>query len=129
MGDSNLVIAVDDDPIINRIIEGMLSQRHVRVMTTTSASGALSLLNEHRERVRLILLDLAMPGLSGFDFCRMVRAQPEFAKLPIVAVTGVYTDTTPRESAEAGIDEVLPKPFTSAQLEDILRRYHVINGS
>jgi CheY-like chemotaxis protein len=121
-------VLIDDDPLISRIIEKMLGKMKAQVVTLSSASGALSVLYERNEEVGLLLLDLAMPGLSGYDFCKQLRAQPHLAHIPVVAVTAVVTTDTDARAAEAGINEVVTKPFTSETLHRVLQRYGILDA-
>lgn len=125
MPDHNLVVVIDDDPVVVRLIEKMLARTKARVLTTSSASGALSLLSEHQSEVGLVLLDLAMPTLSGYELCRQLRAQPHLAHLPVVAVTADVTNDVNEKAAEVGINEIVIKPFKQEALLDVIRRYGI----
>jgi CheY-like chemotaxis protein len=128
MANRKLVVVVDDDPVIVHIIEKTLGKMNAQAITISSASGALSLLHERHEEIGLVLLDLAMPGVSGYDFCRQLRAQPHLAHIPVVAVTADITATLDTRAAEAGINEVVTKPFSAETLHDVLQRYDILIG-
>jgi CheY-like chemotaxis protein len=74
-----------------------------------------------RERPELVLLDIGMPGLNGYEVCRRLRALPWAASLRIVAVTGWGQDDDRAQSREAGFDEHLVKPVDPATLGEVLQ--------
>lgn len=125
MAGHNLVVVVDDDPVVIHLVEKTLERANVRVAATSSASGALSLLHENTGDVALLLLDLAMPGTSGFELAQQVRAQPGLADLPVVALTANYGPEMRDQIDAAGINEVIEKPFKTERLIELLRRYGV----
>ncbi len=65
----------------------------------------------------VVVLDIGLPDISGYEVARQLRAQPQFRHLPVVAVTGYGQEADRRQSREAGIDEHLTKPVDPAALE------------
>ncbi len=125
MAGHNLVIVVDDDPVVIHLVEKTLERANVKVAATSSASGALSLLHENTGDVALLLLDLAMPDTSGFELARQIRAQPGLASLPLVALTANYGPETATQMQAVGVKDVIEKPFKTEHLIEVLRRYGV----
>lgn len=76
----------------------------------------------------IILLDIGMPGLNGFDACSRIRAQPSSQGVFIVALTGWTQEETKQRSQQAGFDCYVIKPVESAMLEKILRDFAVKRG-
>ena len=110
-----VVLAVDDEPDALELVKDILSSvPGLRLIFAANAFTAGAKLVE--ERPDLILLDFLMPELDGFEFCRFVREDPRFADIPIVAVTGLATGGDRAKMKEAGVNEVLTKPFTADQL-------------
>ena len=68
----------------------------------------------------MVLLDIGLPGLSGYDVARRLRAEPALADTLLIAVTGWGSETDKRRSAEAGFDRHLTKPVEAAALEAVL---------
>ena len=80
---------------------------------------ALAVLEEKEAQIGVILLDLALPGMDGFEFFETIRADPLTAGIPVVAVTALGRESHTR-SLEAGMDGYLSKPFTLKQLKEVL---------
>lgn len=110
-----VVLAVDDEPDVLEILEDMLSSvpnlRFIEVSNGFTASAKLV-----EERPDLILLDFLMPELDGFEFIRFVRQDPRFKDVPVIAVTGLKTDSDLMKMREAGVNDILSKPFMMEQL-------------
>ncbi|MFN0185261.1 MAG: adenylate/guanylate cyclase domain-containing protein [Aquabacterium sp.] len=108
------VLVVDDVEKNARLLADVLGARGFRTRTALSGEAALALVAE--EPPDLILLDVMMPGLSGYDVCRVLRADPRHALLPIVLVTALDPATERVRGLEAGADDFLSKPVNQAEL-------------
>jgi DNA-binding response OmpR family regulator len=108
------VLVVDDDTDHRELMRLALSRfgHHVLEAADTDAAGRL--LDHHR--VDALLLDVRMPGESGIDFCRRLRADPATAILPIMFVTADVNDHHIVAALQAGADDYLTKPFHRAEL-------------
>ena len=112
IGDRVLVV---DDSAPNRLVAmGHLESAGYTVVTASSGEEALGVLD--RERVDLVVLDVLMPGLGGFETCRRIRATPAIADTPILFLTALADRDTTLPALEAGGDDLLPKPFHRAEL-------------
>lgn len=108
-----VVLVVDDLDTNARLMEAVLSPRGFRVMTALSGPDALEVLG--REEVDLVLLDILMPGMDGYEVCRRIRADDRTAFLPVVMVTA-SGDQEKLHAIEAGADDFVTKPFDHAEL-------------
>ncbi|MDR7112201.1 class 3 adenylate cyclase/CheY-like chemotaxis protein [Microbacterium trichothecenolyticum] len=125
--DPILVLAVDDLEQNLRLLDAVLSPRGYGVITAASGEEAL----EHLERhdIDLVLLDIMMPGIDGYEVCRRIRAVPRWRFLPVVMITA-SGDQEKRHALEAGADDFVSKPFDQAELIARvaslarLKRYH-----
>jgi len=70
-----------------------------------------------------------MPGLDGFEFCRYVRQDDRFKHVPVVAMTGLQSDTEQKKMKDVGVDGFLFKPFTKEQLVEIVDRFKSAKAS
>jgi two-component system response regulator MtrA len=115
------VVVVDDDPVIQAILEAVLSGGGYRVELAPEASGAVAAVR--RTRPAAVLVDRMLPGRDGIDLCRDLRAEPESSSRPsIVLLTADADRVQPELAAAAGIDAVVAKPFQPAELLQLLSR-------
>jgi CheY-like chemotaxis protein len=109
------ILVVDDEPVIRELASLALSGSGWQVDLAGDASEALEQIE--RAPPDLILLDLGLPGMSGKDLARRLKARPKTAGAPIVYLTGARPDSP--EPADA----VLSKPFTPASLRAIAEQW------
>jgi DNA-binding response OmpR family regulator len=121
------ILVVDDVPENVRLLEAVLVSRGYDVVSATNGASALELVDS--EKPDLILLDVVMPEMDGYDVCQQLRADDETAVLPVIMVTS--SDGPEKTKAiEAGADDFIPKPFNHDELlvrvRSLLRikRYH-----
>jgi class 3 adenylate cyclase len=108
------VLVVDDTPHNVKLLSDLLAIRGYAV--ATAASGEEALAKVAAERPDLVLLDIMMPGLSGYDVCRRLRADAVTALLPIVLVTSLDGAQERIKGIEAGADDFLGKPINQPEL-------------
>ena len=115
------VLVIDDEGSVREAISDVLAVHGVRVFEAGDGSEGIATAMAHRAEIRLILLDLTMPGLSGEETCqRLHEATPE---LPIVLISG-YTQSKFDGRYEAyGVSEFLAKPFSFTTLSELVARY------
>ena len=108
------VLVVDDTPHNVKLLADLLAVKGYAV--ATAVNGEEALVKVASEQPDLVLLDVMMPGLSGYDVCRQLRADPQTALLPIVLVTSLDPQQERVKGIEAGADDFLPKPINQAEL-------------
>ena len=108
------VLVVDDTPHNVKLLADLLAVKGYAV--ATAANGEEALARVASEQPDLVLLDVMMPGLSGYDVCRHLRADPQTELLPIVLVTSLDPQGERVKGIEAGADDFLPKPINQAEL-------------
>ncbi len=107
------ILVVDDQPRNARLLEAMLVPRGYAVVAATSGQEALAKVAS--ERPDLVLLDIVMPGMNGYEVCQLLRADPATRFLPIVMVTSSPGEDKVR-AIEVGADDFLPKPIDQYEL-------------
>jgi adenylate cyclase len=107
------VLAVDDQPPNLRLLDAVLSPNGYRVITASSGEQALELL--HSSGIDLVLLDIVMPGIDGYEVCRQIRSEPSTAFLPVIMITA-SGDQEKTQAIKAGADDFINKPFHQGEL-------------
>src|SRR5579872_6615651 len=102
------VLVVDDIPINVRLLEAKLSAEYFHVLTATGGKEALTKI--HEETPDIVLLDVMMPGMDGFEVCRRVKQDPACAHIPVVMVTALDQPADRIAGLDAGADDFLTKP-------------------
>ena len=113
MPDAIRVLAVDDQPQNLRLLDAVLAPRGYTVLQAGSGEDALQILRAGG--VDLVLLDIVMPGIDGYEVCRRIRADPDTAFLPIVMITA-SGDQEKVNAIQAGADDFVGKPFNRDEL-------------
>lgn len=114
------ILVVDDSAVDRMAMIGPLQKHGYSVVVAADGKQALEQLE--RERPDLMLLDVIMPGVNGFQLCRDLRRDPRYARLPIVLVTSKNQPADRHWGMKQGASDYLPKPFTAEQLVATVRR-------
>jgi len=108
------ILVVDDVEVNVKLLEAKLSSEYFNVLTANDGQTALQIAQD--ERPDLILLDVMMPRMDGFETCKRLKADPRTAEIPVVMVTAL-TETADRvRGLEAGADDFLSKPVNDVAL-------------
>ncbi len=127
-GNARSVLIVEDSENSAAMLEiAFLGIPNVAVLLTESAVEALRILDAGDAHVNVIVTDLNMPRMDGFELIRRVRADRRLANLPIIVVSADTDPTTPSRVAELGVDAFFPKPFSPAQVRRKLEQ--LLDGS
>jgi adenylate cyclase len=108
------ILVVDDTPQNIKVLDAILSPRGYRVATARSGAEALQKVGD--EAPDLVLLDILMPGMSGYEVAQRLRADPSTQFLPIVMVTALGAQEEKVKAIEAGADDFLTKPVNQLEL-------------
>ena len=115
------VLLVEDEPSVGELVRGYLMRDGYRVVWVRSGEDALVELDRHR--VRIVILDIGLPGKDGFDVCRDMRTR---SNVPILMLTARDEEPDRIVGLEVGADDYLTKPFSPrelvARMKAILRR-------
>lgn len=113
------ILVVDDMEDMLLVFKSLLEMSGATVFETTSAKGGLALLEQ--ETVDLLISDISMPEIDGYEFLRLVRAMPKFAQLPAIAISGMCRDADIARAREAGFSAHLGKPVSVERLNAVVR--------
>ena len=108
------ILVVDDTPQNVKLLCDLLASRGYEVASAASGEQALELIA--RQAPDLVLLDIMMPGINGYEVCRKLRENPATALLPVVLATSLDPNQERIKGIEAGADDFLPKPVNQAEL-------------
>jgi CheY-like chemotaxis protein len=109
-----VILIADDNPQNVELLEAYLSDVDCRVLT--AADGEETLRVVERERPDLVLLDIMMPRLSGFEVCRKLRANPDTRDTLVLMVTALNEAADFERGVQSGTDDFLTKPVNKAEL-------------
>jgi two-component system cell cycle response regulator len=108
------VLVVDDVDANLKLLEGRLTADYFEVRTARSGSEALHICS--RERADVVLLDVMMPGMDGFEVCRRLKSEPRTQHIPVIIVTALDQPSDRVRGLEAGADDFLTKPVDDIAL-------------
>ena len=115
----NTVLIADDEDALRTLVRVTLDTGRFRILEASDGVEALSLAREHKPD--LIFLDWAMPGFSGLEVCRKLRADPATRDLTVVMLTARAQDFDRDAALEVGVDAYVTKPFSPLRLLDAVR--------
>lgn len=114
MKEKHVILVVDDQANNRKLLADLLSAKGYEVATAAGGQEALAKVEDVRPD--LVLLDIMMPDLSGYDVCKRIRAQPSYGVLPVVMVTALDPAQERVKGLEAGADDFLTKPINQPEL-------------
>ncbi len=107
------VLVVDDDPVNIELLEGYLSKEN-DILKAYNGNEALIIVEANPPDI--ILLDLIMPGINGYEVCKKLKDDPKTNHIPIVIVTSLHETEDRNKAIEAGADDFITKPFDIVEL-------------
>ena len=124
---SRKVLVVEDTEDNRTIIRDLLSAAGYDLLEATDGAAGLSMAAEHRPD--LILMDIQLPVMDGYETTRRIRADPALRKIPIIAVTSYALSGDEAKTRAAGCDAYIAKPFSPRKLLDTVRSFLPLDGA
>ena len=118
---SKRILVVEDQEDNRQIIRDLLSATDYEIMEAESGEVALEAVA--KQRPDLILMDIQLPGMDGYEVTRRIKADPALRSIPIIAVTSYALSGEEQKARAAGCDEYVPKPYSPRQLLAKIRQY------
>jgi len=118
--DRPLALVVDDSITVRRVTERFLQRNGMRVVLAKDGLDAISVISENKPDI--ILLDIEMPRMDGYEFASHVRNDPRVADIPIIMVTSRVGDKHRARAIELGVNDYLGKPYQDAELLEAIGR-------
>jgi len=115
------ILVVEDDADNRRIVVKVLTVEGYEVLEATDGRSALA--TARKEHPDLIIMDLAMPGLDGWQAASQLKSDPKVADIPIIALTAFAMRGDEEKAREAGCDGYLSKPCRPQTIREVVRRY------
>ena len=116
-----LILVVDDSITVRRVTQRLLAREGYRVALAADGIQALAKLAE--ERPAVVLSDIEMPRMDGFDLARNIRGDTRLAKLPIIMITSRIAEKHREHARELGVDHYLGKPYSEEELLSLVKHY------
>ena len=113
------LLIAEDDPLLIPLLKATFRNSGLRVITAGTGTQALDL--ARTERPDLVLLDVGLPEMNGYEVCRAIKTDPQTAVIRVVMLTARAGAADQRLAAEAGADTYLTKPFSPTGLLDVVR--------
>jgi CheY-like chemotaxis protein len=114
------ILLADDSLTIQKVVELTFSETDYELMAVGSGDRAVEALDEFRPDI--VLADVVMPGLTGYEVCERVKKRPDGAAIPVVLLTGTFEPFDRSRAERAGCDSIVTKPFDSHALAALVRQ-------
>lgn len=118
------VLAVDDEPHILFILSQVLNKKGCNVLTAAGGEDAIKI--AQKEMPDLIILDVMMPDISGYEVCQHLKSNPTTKEIPIVILTAEQNEEHKDAMYKLGVVDYIPKPFSpnglSSKIDEILSK-------
>jgi chemosensory pili system protein ChpA (sensor histidine kinase/response regulator) len=116
-----LVLVVDDSITVRRVTQRLLKREGYRVALASDGRHALEVLQE--ERPTIVVSDIEMPRMDGFELARYIRADPKLHDLPIVMITSRMAEKHREHAMQLGVNHYLGKPYNEEELLGLVQHY------
>jgi CheY-like chemotaxis protein/predicted regulator of Ras-like GTPase activity (Roadblock/LC7/MglB family) len=118
------VLVVDDSLSVRKVVQRALESRRIEVLSAASGSEALEQIG--REAPDLIVCDVIMPDMDGYQICDFVKKHPTLGRTPVLLISGIVNGTVLERAAKVRSDDVMRKPFAA---EELLQRIESLLGA
>jgi DNA-binding response OmpR family regulator len=108
------ILVIEDDPAISRLVD--YSLRHEGYEVISATNGLVGIRKAHNEAPDLIILDVMLPGMDGFEICHQLRTEKDTAQLPILMFSAKAQEIDKNTGLKVGADDYLPKPAAPAEI-------------
>lgn len=115
------ILVVDDEPPIVRLMEFILAREGHVAIVAINGEEALARVREHKPDI--VLLDIMMPRIDGYEVARILRADPDFSAIPIIMLSAKAQDEDVRKGVAVGVNEYITKPFSPQHLISVVNKY------
>jgi len=121
MSDKNSILICDDEPDIVSLVQKFLQLDNYKTLTCSNGKEALKIVEEKYEEIILILCDIMMPGLSGFEVLRTIKSKDSYNDIKVVLFTVKSFKEDIEKGKELGADGYVTKPFSGNELRSYIK--------
>ena len=114
------ILIVDDEPNIVIPLQFLMEQNGYRALVAQSGEEALEMIS--KEKPDLVLLDIMLPGVDGFEVCEIIRLNPEWRHTRVIFLTAKGRDVDIAKGMVLGADEYITKPFSNQQIIEAVKK-------
>src|SRR4026207_2406588 len=107
------VLGVDDSLSVRRVVRRALEARRIEVLSGASGTGAMEQIA--RETPDLVVCDVIMPDMDGYQICDFVKKHPALGKTPVILISGIANSTVLERAAKVGSDDVMRKQVAAGE--------------
>jgi CheY-like chemotaxis protein len=118
---SQVILAVDDSATVRKFVSVSLSMQGFQVITASDGMEALEKLPQ--QQVDLLVTDLNMPNMDGFELIRALRQNPQYKDLPVIILTSLTDEVSRETGAKLGVNSFLVKPFSLEKIQYEVAKY------
>lgn len=118
-----LILVIEDDEHIGQILTYMLERQGYRTLLAADGLAARQAIEQVAELPSLVLLDVMLPYIDGFEVVRLIRARPGWKDVPVLMLTAKHTEQDIVRALDAGANDYVVKPFQPNELLARVRRY------
>jgi len=118
--DKKKILIVDDESSVRLLVSSMLGKDYI-VIGANDGEEAIDI--AHRQELALILMDIMMPKVDGYNACYVIKNDPTTKKIPVVMLTAVGYELNRKLANEVGADGYITKPFTLQELLETINRF------
>ena len=126
-GASKTILVVDDELVMRNAIKRIFEKEHYRVLVAKDAMELSKIIED--TKLDLILLDINLPWVDGYELCTLLKAHPALKHLPVAFISGNKTEEDIKRGFEAGCDEYITKPFEVDDLQNTVNQLLLKSGA
>ena len=117
----SLILVVDDEPDTVNLAKRLLEMEGFRVITASDGESALKSIYE--KRPDLVLLDIKIPKIDGYEVCKKIKNDPELKDTIVIMFTAKVFEKDRKKGLESGANEYITKPFSGDELINLIKKY------
>jgi len=122
MIDKNTILICDDEPDIISLVQKFLQLDHFNTLTCSNGKEALKVLEDKYEEIVLILCDIMMPGISGFEVLRTIKSKETYKDIKVILFTVKSFKEDKEKGKDLGADGYITKPFSGNELRNYIKK-------